>query len=90
MKCPTLQNRQMSNFTVRRAQARDSNELSKCIDAAYLIYSKSIDDLPEVFAGIADAIERNRVWVTEVGPQTLQFMPISDGLSPGAPATRCI
>ena len=64
----------MRNFTVRRAKARDSNELSRCIDAAYSIYSDSIVDLPDVSAGIADAIKRNRVWVAVAGQQIVGGM----------------
>ena len=64
----------MPNFTVRRAQARDSNELIDCIDAAYSIYSSKIDDLPAVSEGIAEAIQHHRVWVAEVERQIVGGM----------------
>ncbi len=59
----------MSNFTVRRAQARDSSDLAECIKAAYSIYSSRIDDLPAVSEGIVDAIEHHRVWIAEIEHQ---------------------
>ena len=55
----------MSNFTLRRAEARDSKELADCIEAAYSVYSSRIDDLPAVSEGVADAIQQHRVWVAE-------------------------
>ena len=53
----------MPNFTLRRAEARDSDELAECIEAAYSVYASRIDDLPAVDQGVADAIEKHRVWV---------------------------
>ena len=57
----------MSDFTLRRALARDSEKLVDCIDAAYSIYSSTIDNLPAVSDGIDQAITQNLVWVAEVG-----------------------
>jgi len=56
----------MTNFTMRRAEARDSEPLSECIDAAYSIYASRISDLPGVSEGISQAIEKHRVWVAEI------------------------
>ncbi|MGI9259545.1 MAG: GNAT family N-acetyltransferase, partial [Gammaproteobacteria bacterium] len=55
----------MPNFTLRRAEARDSEELAGCIEAAYSVYASRIDDLPAVGQGVANAIEKHRVWVAE-------------------------
>ena len=60
-----LHNLHMADLTVRRAEARDSEELAECIEDAYSVYSSRIDDLPAVSDGIADAIQRYRVWVAE-------------------------
>ncbi len=57
----------MTNFKLRRAQARDSRALSACIDAAYSIYASRVNDLPAVSEGISHAIENHRVWVAETG-----------------------
>ena len=54
------------NFTLRRAQARDSDALAACIDAAYSIYAARIGDLPAVSEGIPHTIENHRVWVAEI------------------------
>ena len=56
----------MPNFTLRRAEARDSKDLASCIDFAYSIYTDRIDNLPAVSEGITDAIELHRVWVAEI------------------------
>ena len=56
----------MPDFTIRRAQARDSDALSECIDAAYSIYTSRISDLPAVSESIPDAIANHRVWVAEI------------------------
>lgn len=51
---------------IRRAEARDVKELSECIEEAYSIYRDRIEDLPAVSEGVADAVERHRVWVAEM------------------------
>jgi len=56
----------MSNVILRRAEARDSEGLTSCIDSAYSIYADRIHDLPAVSEGIIDAIELHRVWVAEI------------------------
>lgn len=55
----------MAALTIRRAELQEADELGECIDEAYSIYAGRIDDLPAVSEGIADAIERQRVWVAE-------------------------
>ena len=59
----------MATLTIRRAAAHDSDALVDCIDEAYSIYAGRIDDLPAVSEGIAEAIERDRVWVAEYDGQ---------------------
>lgn len=53
----------MPTFSLRRAVARDSQEVADCIEAAYSIYANRIEDLPAVSAGIDEAIQHKRVWV---------------------------
>lgn len=55
----------MATLTIRQAAAKDSDALAECIDEAYSIYAGRIDDLPAVSEGIAESIERDRVWVAE-------------------------
>ncbi len=55
----------MPKFSIRRAVARDAQDVADCIDAAYSIYADRIDDLPAVSEAVAEAIEHKRVWVAE-------------------------
>lgn len=55
----------MSIFTLRKAEARDAEQLTECIAAAYAVYASVITDLPPVSEGIAQTIETSRVWVAE-------------------------
>ncbi len=57
----------MGNWTLRKAQHRDADALSACIDAAYAQYVARIADLPPVSAGCAGEIAKNQVWVAETG-----------------------
>ena len=56
----------MRNWTIRRAERRDADALSKCIDAAYAQYATRIADLPPVSADCAEEITRFQVWVAEI------------------------
>ena len=56
----------MRNWTIRRAERRDADALSKCIDAAYAHYAARIADLPPVSEDCAEEIARFQVWVAEV------------------------
>ena len=55
----------MRNWTIRRAEHRDANALSRCIDAAYARYAARIADLPAVSAECAEEIAKHQVWVAE-------------------------
>ena len=59
----------MSSIAIRRAEAKDSDALADCIEAAYSIYADRIRDLPAVSEGVAQAIDKHRVWVAEIGGQ---------------------
>ena len=56
----------MENWTIRRAERRDSDALSLCIDAAYAHYAARIADLPPVSADCAEEITKFQVWMAEV------------------------
>lgn len=55
----------MRNWTIRRAEHRDANALSSCIDAAYAQYTARITDLPPLPANCAEDIAKYQVWVAE-------------------------
>ena len=55
----------MKNWTLRKAEQRDADALSACIDAAYAHYAAHISDLPPVSADCAGEIARHQVWVAE-------------------------
>ena len=55
----------MGNWTIRRAEGRDADALSICIDAAYAEYAARIADLPPVSADCAGEIAKFQVWVAE-------------------------
>ena len=55
----------MANWTIRRADVRDANGLSRCFDAAYAQYSERIDDLPSMSENCAEEIAQYLVWVAE-------------------------
>lgn len=57
----------MENWTIRRADIRDADSLSKCLDAAYAQYAERIDDLPSMSAECAEEIDKYDVWVAEAG-----------------------
>ncbi len=59
----------MSKLLLRRANARDADDLADCINAAYSVYADRITDLPAVSEGIEGAIEVHRVWVAQTGQQ---------------------
>jgi GNAT superfamily N-acetyltransferase len=59
----------MTKWRIRRANVRDSGGFSECIDAAYSVYASRIVDLPAVSEGISDDIEKDRVWIAEIGPK---------------------
>jgi len=52
-------------WTIRRAEHRDADALSRCIDSAYAHYAGRIVDLPPVSADCADEIAKYQVWVAE-------------------------
>ncbi len=56
----------MGNWTIRRAEHRDADALSACIDAAYANYTARITDLPPVSADCAEEIAKYQVWVAEI------------------------
>ena len=56
----------MANWTIRRAEHRDANALSVCMDAAYAPYAARINDLPPLSADCAEEIVRYQVWVAEI------------------------
>jgi len=56
----------MRNWTIRRAEHRDADALSACMDAAYAHYAARIADLPPVSADCAGEIARFQVWVAEI------------------------
>lgn len=56
----------MGNWIIRRAEHRDAEALSACLDAAYAQYAARIADLPPVSADCADEIARFQVWLAEV------------------------
>ena len=56
----------MRNWTIRRAEHRDADALSACMDAAYAHYAARIADLPPVSADYAGEIARFQVWVAEI------------------------
>ena len=53
------------DWSIRRADLRDADALSKCLDAAYAPYAERIDDLPAVSADCAKEIAEHQVWVAE-------------------------
>lgn len=53
-------------WIIRPAQLPDTDALTRCIDAAYAIYTARITDLPAVSDGVANDIETHRVWVAEL------------------------
>ena len=55
----------MANWTIRRADVRDADGLSRCFDAAYAQYSERIDDLPSMSENCAEEIAQYLVWVAE-------------------------
>ena len=55
----------MRNWTIRRAEHRDADALSACMDAAYADHAARIADLPPVSADCAGEIARFQVWVAE-------------------------
>ena len=57
----------MENWTIRRADVRDANGLSRCFDAAYAQYAARIDDLPPMSENCAEEIAKYLVWVAEAG-----------------------
>ena len=57
----------MENWTIRRADVRDANGLSRCFDAAYAQYAARIDDLPPMSGNCAEEIAKYLVWVAEAG-----------------------
>lgn len=61
-----MANRDMANRDIRKAEHRDADALSDCIDAAYAQYMTQIPDLPPVSADCAEEIARFQVWVAEV------------------------
>jgi N-acetylglutamate synthase-like GNAT family acetyltransferase len=56
----------MGNWTIRRAEHRDADALSACIDAAYAQYAARITDLPPVSADSAEEIAKYQVWVVQI------------------------
>ena len=55
----------MEEGTIRRADTRDADSLSACIDAAYAHYAERISDMPPVSEDCAEEIEKYLVWVAE-------------------------
>ena len=55
----------MANWSIRKAEFRDADALSDCIDAAYEQYVTRIDDLPPVSADCAKEIANYQVWVAD-------------------------
>jgi GNAT superfamily N-acetyltransferase len=55
----------MVDWTIRRAEIRDADRLSRCIDAAYAQYTDHIPDLPQFSADCAGEIANHLVWVAE-------------------------
>lgn len=56
----------MIKWHLRRATGDDAAPLAACIRDAYAVYEERITDLPAVAEGIADDIQNNIVWVTEI------------------------
>jgi GNAT superfamily N-acetyltransferase len=61
-----MNQKKMGTWTIRRAELRDADALSDCIDAAYADYAVRIPDLPPVSADCAGEIAMHQVWVAEV------------------------
>jgi len=55
----------MSNWSIRKAESRDADALSACIEAAYEKAAARIADLPPVAANCAGEIAAFQVWVAE-------------------------
>ncbi len=55
----------MGNWTIRKAENRDADALSACMEAAYADYAVRITDLPPVSADCAEEIVKYQVWVAE-------------------------
>ena len=55
----------MSEPELRRAQTRDIDGLRSCLEAAYAKAAETIDDLPDMAAGLADSFSEMMVWVVE-------------------------
>lgn len=56
----------MGNWIIHKAEPRDAEALSACIDAAYAQYAARIADLPPVSVDCAGEIARFQVWVAEI------------------------
>ena len=61
----------MGNWTIRRAEGRDADALSVCMDAAYAQYTAWIADLPPVSADCTEEIARFQVWLAEVAKDVI-------------------
>jgi len=57
----------MEDWTIRRADPGDADDLGRCFEAAYAQYAARLDDLPPMADGLADDIARHDVWVAESG-----------------------
>ena len=71
----------MEDWTIRRAEARDAENLGGCIDAAYAQYADRISDLPAFSANCAEEIAKYLVWVAEANGEIVGGLVLipSDG-----------
>lgn len=69
----------MGNWTIRRAELRDADALSRCMDAAYAQYAARIADLPPVSADCAGEIARFQVWAAEVSDDVVGGLVLVPG-----------
>jgi len=51
--------------SIRQAGPHDVIALGQCFTTAYAPFAATLDDLPDMAAGVADDIERHLVWVAE-------------------------
>lgn len=63
--------------TIRRATVSDAESLATCLDAAYAAFAKSIPDLPDMSADVANEIETNLVWVVETDSRIVGALVLS-------------
>ena len=59
----------MREVSIRSASSVDANAIRAVIRAAYAVWAKTLPDLPDVAAGVAEDIAGGRVWIAEQGSE---------------------